>query len=309
MSSEKLNIVFMGTPDFASTCLEVILESEHKVVGVVTAPDRQSGRGRKIHESAVKKTALKHGLPLAQPEKLKAPEFHDILKQWGADLFVVVAFRMLPEVVWDMPAKGTYNLHASLLPQFRGAAPIQRAIMQGAKESGATVFKLAHKIDTGNIISRVSLEIGPNENAGSLHDRILSAGSVLLLETLDKITEGAHEEIPQSNLIEADLLEAPKIFKDDRRINWNTSTSDIHNHVRGLSPYPAAFTSTFKILEGHPATQGNLTPGQTLILDGKIIAGTADGSYEITRLQPAGKSVMKSSDFVRGLRGEMEDFA
>ncbi|MBM55705.1 MAG: methionyl-tRNA formyltransferase [Euryarchaeota archaeon] len=309
MSSERLNIVFMGTPEFASTCLEAILDSDHNVVGVVTAPDRQSGRGRKVSESAVKKTALKHALPLAQPEKLKAPEFHDILKLWGADLFVVVAFRMLPEVVWDMPSLGTYNLHASLLPQFRGAAPIQRAIMQGAKESGATVFKLAHKIDTGNIISRVNLDIGPHENAGSLHDRILSSGSVLLVETLDKIAEGTHEEIPQCDLIESDLLEAPKIFKEDRAINWNSTSIEIHNHVRGLSPYPAAFTSSYKILEGYPSDKKGLNPGQVCTLDGKIIVGTTDGSYEITRLQPAGKSAMDSSAFIRGLRGEMESFA
>lgn len=312
-----MNIVFMGTPDFASVCLESIISSKHNVVGVVTAPDRQSGRGRKISESAVKKVATEHRLPLAQPEKLKADEFHEVLRGWNADLFVVVAFRMLPEVVWAMPPKGTVNLHASLLPQFRGAAPIQRAIMQGATETGATIFRLAHKIDTGNILSSVSLDIGSNENAGSLHDRILSAGKVLLVEALDTISDGDDVETPQESIINSsvELLEAPKIFKEDRRIDWSKSTAVVHNTIRGLSPYPGAFTvlegsnDPYKILEGKACEERNLKAGETLVVDGNLYVGTRDGCYEITRLQPAGKSAMDASSFARGLREELGDFA
>ena len=260
MISNTLNIVFMGTPEFAAVCLDSIIKSNHCVVGVVTTPDRQSGRGRKFSESEVKRLAIKNNLPLTQPEKLKSSEFHETLKSWNADLFVVVAFRMLPEVVWAMPPKGTINLHASLLPQFRGAAPIHRAIMQGASESGATIFRLAHKIDTGNILQNVKLKIGPNENAGSLHDRILNAGKKLLVESLDSIAESHDIETPQSELIDGKLFEAPKIFKEDRRIDWNKKTLEIHNQIRGLSPYPGAFTtlpigenSPYKILESQPA--------------------------------------------------------
>ena len=309
-----LNIVFMGTPDFAAHCLNDILNSEHNVVGVVTAPDRQSGRGRKVNESAVKKLAVLKGLNIFQPEKLKSEEFHDVLKSLNADLFVVVAFRMLPEVVWAMPNKGTINLHASLLPQFRGAAPIQRAIMQGATESGATVFRLAHKIDTGNIICSTKVSIGPNENAGSLHDRILESGSHLLIDALNLISDGKDAEIPQDELIVGELLEAPKIFKEDRRINWSMNSSNVHNHIRGLSPYPAAFTTKsgnnsepIKIIEGHP-TIGNLKPGIVEVDNDRLIVGTADGCYEITKLQPAGKSAMAAKSFVNGSREVIEKF-
>ena len=314
MSNKKLKIVFMGTPDFAAVCLESIIRSKHKIVGVVTAPDRQSGRGRKINESAVKKIAVSNNLPIEQPEKLKSPDFHEILKFWDADLFVIVAFRMLPEVVWSMPEKGTINLHASLLPQFRGAAPIQRAIMKGARESGATVFKLAHKIDTGNIISRVKLDIGPNENAGSLHDRILGSGSKLLIESIDLIADDLTKEIPQNKLVSGELLEATKIFKEDRRIDWSLNTLEIHNQIRGLSPYPSAFTTIsgkeddlLKILAGIPTT-GKIQAGCVVIENSKLIVGTADGSYEITKIQPAGKSAMDSKSFINGLREEIKKF-
>ena len=312
-----MNIVFMGTPDFAAVCLESIISSEHNVTGVVTAPDRQKGRGRKISESAVKRVATEHGIPLAQPEKLKAKEFHEVLRGWNADLFVVVAFRMLPEVVWAMPPKGTINLHASLLPQFRGAAPIQRAIMQGATESGATVFRLTDKIDTGNILSSISLEIGPNENAGSLHDRILNAGKVLLVEALDTISNGNDVETPQESLInnDIDIFEAPKIFKEDRRIDWTKSTEVVHNTIRGLSPYPGAFTviegsnEPYKILDGKTCKKENLKAGETLVVNSKLYVGTCDGCYEITKLQPAGKPAMDTSSFARGLREELGNFS
>lgn len=315
MTERKLNIVFMGTPDFASTCLEAILESNHNVVGVVTAPDRQSGRGRKINQSSVKKLALSKGLNIAQPEKLKSPEFQQTLNEWNADIFIVVAFRMLPEVVWDMPPMGTFNLHASLLPQFRGAAPIQRAIMQGATKSGATVFKLTHEIDTGNILSNVELEIGQNENAGSLHDRILTSGAQLLVDTINTIAEGKDTYTPQSELITGELLEAPKIFKEDKRIIWDQPCFNVHNHIRGLSPYPSAFTtlnsneqSPIKIIEGAISNKSHLNPGEVEITKYTILVGTQTNCYQIHRLQPAGKSSMEAKSFIIGLRDSIEKF-
>lgn len=308
-----LRIVFMGTPDFAATCLESILESKHTVVGVVTAPDRQAGRGRKVKSSAVKELALRHGLPIAQPEKLRSPEFHEQLKEWAPDLGVVVAFRMLPEVVWNMPPKGTINLHASLLPQFRGAAPIQRAIMAGATKSGASTFYLSHSIDTGDIIDSVEVEIGPNENAGSLHDRILESGASLLVKTIDSISTGSDTPTPQ--VAEGELLEAHKIFKEDRIINWNKDCTAVHNHIRGLSPYPCAITYTeeaksapTKILEGTIAESSSLTPGEIQVRKDSLFVGTSTNDYQITKIQPAGKSAMDAGSFVRGLREELKKF-
>lgn len=312
-----MKIVFMGTPDFAATCLQNILNSNHEVVGVVTAPDRKAGRGRKVKASAVKELALKHNLPIAQPEKLRSEEFHAQLKEWNADLGVVVAFRMLPEVVWKMPPKGTINLHASLLPQFRGAAPIQRAIMAGASVSGASTFYLSHKIDTGDIIDAVEVEIGPNENAGSLHDRILEGGSKLLVKTLDKIESGDDTPISQDaeRFSEIELLEAPKIFKEDRIINWEHECIDIHNHIRGLSPYPCAITFTSedketptKILSGTPTDSSKLSPGEIDLSNNLFLVGTATSDYQVTKLQPAGKSAMDADSFIRGLRDELTRF-
>lgn len=308
-----LRIVFMGTPDFAATCLESILKSNHTVVGVVTAPDRQAGRGRKVKSSAVKELALKHGLPIAQPEKLRSPEFHEQLKEWSPDLGVVVAFRMLPEVVWNMPPKGTINLHASLLPQFRGAAPIQRAIMAGATKSGASTFYLSHSIDTGDIIDSVEVEIGSNENAGSLHDRILESGAGLLVRTIDSIYTGTDTPTPQ--IAEGELLEAHKIFKEDRIINWDKDCTAVHNHIRGLSPYPCAITYTdesksapTKILEGTIADTSSLTPGEIQVRKDTLFVGTSTNDYQITKIQPAGKSAMDAGSFVRGLREELKKF-
>jgi methionyl-tRNA formyltransferase len=313
-----MRIVFMGTPDFASVCLKSILESDHQVVGVVTAPDRKSGRGRKVNESAVKSLAIKEGLEIAQPEKLRDTEFHKQLKDWNAELFVVVAFRMLPEVVWDMPKKGTVNLHASLLPQFRGAAPIQRAIMAGATETGATVFRLTHKIDTGDIIDSASLSIGDEENAGSLHDRILDTGKTLLVKCLDSMGNDDYTTTSQemgSSDVEA-LHEAPKLFKEDRIIKWNKSSQEIHNHIRGLSPYPSAITNIqgvedaqIKILEGKISEElGTLDCGCIRTDNFKLMVGTENGLYEVTKVQPAGKKPMDASSFIRGLRIELKNF-
>lgn len=312
-----MKIVFMGTPDFAATCLQNILDSDHEVVGVVTAPDRKAGRGRKVKASAVKELALKHDLPIAQPEKLRSEEFHKQLKEWNAELGVVVAFRMLPEVVWNMPPKGTINLHASLLPQFRGAAPIQRAIMAGATKSGASTFYLSHQIDTGDIIDSVEVEIGPNENAGSLHDRILHSGANLLVQTLDKIQSGNDTPVAQNadEFAEIELLEAPKIFKEDRIIDWNQDCDKVHNHIRGLSPYPCAITYTSeekeaptKIIEGHPANSDKLSPGAIEISSNCFLVGTSTKDYQITRIQPSGKSAMDADSFIRGLREELTKF-
>lgn len=317
MEEKRLRIVFMGTPEFAATCLETLLEGRHEVVGVVTAPDRESGRGRKISQSAVKKLAIERGLPVEQPVRLREEGFLARLREWNADLGVVVAFRMLPEVVWDMPKMGTVNLHGSLLPQFRGAAPIQRAIMAGAKESGATTFLLSHKIDTGDVLGRVRLDIGEDENAGSLHDRILESGKHLLASTVDEIADGKAEAEPQSGLAEGEkeLLDAPKLFKEDRIIDWNRPTVELHNMIRGLSPYPGAITflqdapdAQIKILKAKISNNVALNAGELSTLDHKIIVGTSDGSIEIAIIQPAGKSAMKTEDYLRGHRDPIISF-
>ena len=298
--------------------LKSILESNHEVVGVVTAPDRKSGRGRKVSESSVKSLASELNLETAQPEKLRDPNFHKQLGEWNADIFVVVAFRMLPEVVWDMPSKGTVNLHASLLPQFRGAAPIQRAIMAGALETGATVFRLTHKIDTGDIIDSVSLPIGPDECAGSLHDRILESGKHLLVKCLDDMDRDDYtttsQDVRKSRVDE--LHEAPKIFKEDRTIDWSSTSEEIHNQVRGLSPYPCAITniqglenSQLKVIKGKISNETEpLECGHVRTDNFKIVVGTSNGLYKITTVQPAGKKPMDASSFVRGLRIELKSF-
>ena len=313
----KLRIVFLGTPEFAATCLETILEGRHEVVGVVTAPDRESGRGRKITQSAVKTIALERGLPIAQPERLRDTDFLSTLKSWNADLGVVVAFRMLPEMVWASPKLGTINLHASLLPQFRGAAPIQRAIMAGATETGATTFLLSNKIDTGDVLDQTTLQIGPNEDAGSLHDRILSTGKKLLASSIDKLADGVYTPIAQGKLSnDTSLLqEAPKIFKVDRLIDWKKDAGTVYNQIRGLSPYPCAFTnvvgttnSPMKILEGSIISGSQLEPGQIEITDFKMYVGTGTFNMEIHKLQAAGKGKMDASSFLRGLKNELQGF-
>ena len=317
MEERRLRIVFMGTPEFAATCLETLLEGMHEVVGVVTAPDRESGRGRKISQSAVKKLALEKGLPIEQPAKLREEGFLEVLKGWNADLGVVVAFRMLPEVVWAMPKMGTVNLHGSLLPQFRGAAPIQRAIMAGSRESGATTFLLSHDIDTGDVLGRVRLEIGANENAGSLHDRILDAGKHLLAETVNELAEGVAEVKPQSEFIlgESELLEAPKLFKEDRIIDWNRSSTDIHNLIRGLSPSPGAITylpesenAPIKILSATPSEKTGLAPGEILTKEGRMFVGTGEKGLEILMIQPPGKGSMEVAAYLLGKRTGLDSF-
>ncbi|HEY2720666.1 MAG TPA: methionyl-tRNA formyltransferase, partial [Chitinophagaceae bacterium] len=262
LSLSLSRIVFMGTPEFAVSSLDALLRAGLNIVGVVTAPDKAAGRGMKINESAVKKYALKKGLRILQPEKLKSPEFLEELKSLNADLQVVVAFRMLPEIVWNMPPKGTINLHGSLLPQYRGAAPINWAIINGEKDTGVTTFKLQHEIDTGNILLQESIPIGEDETAGKLHDRMKEIGARLLVETVKGVLDGTLEEKPQSSFVKDKLSmtlqteqtnsvhttdlslfkHAPKIHTQTCRIDWNKSLDEIYNLIRGLSPYPTAFT-------------------------------------------------------------------
>lgn len=312
MTKDELKIVFFGTPDFAVESLNALVEQGFNIAAVVTMPDKAAGRGQKLSCSAVKKYALEHNLPLLQPVKLKDPDFIDELKAVGADLFIVIAFRMLPEVVWAMPRLGTFNLHAALLPRYRGAAPINWAVMNGDSETGVTTFFLDHNIDTGDIISRERIEIGPDENAGSVHDRLMVLGAQLTVDTVNHIIAGDLTTTPQSQLTaETEPTPAPKIFKEDCRIDWTRPEAAVHNHVRGLAPYPAAWSEleigdcrqTVKILATEKSNGGPaLAPGQ-LALSGKYAyAGTGDGSLRLLCVQPAGKRPMDAADWLRGLR-------
>ena len=240
MQDNKLRIVFMGTPEFAVSILDAIVKSNHDVVGVVTVADKPAGRGQQLRESAVKIFAIDHDLPILQPEKLKDEQFLSDLKAFNADIFVVVAFRMLPEVVWAMPPKGTFNLHASLLPKYRGAAPINWAIMNGETETGVTTFFINQIIDTGSILAQEKISITENMTAGELHDQLMNVGAKLTVETLDKIESNSIQAIPQDEELAKILPHAPKIFKADCEIQWNQDATIIHNKIRGLSPYPAA---------------------------------------------------------------------
>jgi methionyl-tRNA formyltransferase len=305
-----MKVVFMGTPEFAVASLDAI-NKVHEVVGVVTVADKPAGRGKKIRFSAVKEYALKNDLQILQPEKLKDEEFVSSLKSLGADLFVVVAFRMLPEVIWNMPPKGTINLHGSLLPDYRGAAPLNWAIINGDSKTGATTFFIEKEIDTGKIIDKVEIEITKNMNVGDLHDRLMLKGADLLVHTINNISQGKVTGIPQAELMTDQIKEAPKIFKDTCRIDWNKSNSEIHNHIRGLSPYPAAWSvlidsdgkelglKLFKTIK----TESNLTPGN-IITDGKglLQIGCGSGSLQILELQIAGKKRMDIKSFLNGVK-------
>nr|WP_234406408.1 methionyl-tRNA formyltransferase [Prolixibacter bellariivorans] len=244
MQGKDIRIVFMGTPDFAVESLKALIENGYNVVGVVTTPDKPSGRGQKMHMSAVKQYSMSQNIPVLQPEKLKDPVFIDELKSLNADLQVIVAFRMLPEIVWGMPSMGTFNLHASLLPQYRGAAPLNWAVINGETESGVSTFLLKHEIDTGNILFQEKVPIGPDETVGDLHDKLMEVGAQLVMRTVDALAEGTAKGIAQDVLIArgAAVKPAPKIFKDDCRIDWSKPGTQIHNLIRGLSPYPASWT-------------------------------------------------------------------
>ena len=306
-----LKIVFLGTPDFAVESLKAIHNSVHQVVGVVAMPDKRMGRGRTLQGSAVKNYAVENDLFLMQPEKLKNPDFITELKALNADLFVVVAFRMLPEMVWNMPPHGTVNVHGSLLPQYRGAAPINWAIINGDTETGVTVFKLKHEIDTGDILLRKSIPIKPDDDAESIHDKLMVLGADALTESLDKIANGNPEYLPQ--LADVNLKSAPKIFKDTCQINWNQEVDAIRNFIRGLSPYPASWTEiknndkqlTIKTYKASLELDSNTTPGN-VITDNKTffkISGT-NGWVNILEIQIPGKKKMGVQDLLRGFSFE-----
>jgi methionyl-tRNA formyltransferase len=299
-------IVFMGTPEFAVASLDAILRAGYNVVAVVTAMDKPAGRGMQLTESAVKKYAREKGLPILQPEKLKAPAFLDELRALSADLQIVVAFRMLPEVVWNMPPMGTVNLHGSLLPQYRGAAPINWAIINGEPETGVTTFKLQHDIDTGNILLQEKFPIGPDETAGELHDRMKEIGANLLVDTIRGLVAGTLPDTPQEN--PPNLRHAPKIFTETSRIDWTRSTADIYNLIRGLSPFPAAFTHLDgKLLKIYRAakdpTPPTLPPGHPDTDQQSYLRFTTpDGYIRTTDLQLEGKKRMNVADFLRGYK-------
>lgn len=310
MTKKDLKIVFFGTPDFAVESLRRLVDEGYNVAAVVTAPDKPAGRGRSMQMSAVKQYALAAGLPVMQPEKLKDAAFVDALRAIGAQLFIVIAFRMLPEVVWTMPSAGTFNLHGSLLPRYRGAAPINRAVINGDTRTGVTTFFLKHEIDTGDIIDSRAIEIGPDENAGSVYDRLMQIGADLTLDTVRHIIAG---DLVTRRQEECDVqpTPAPKIFKDDCRIDWSRPSADVHNLVRGLSPYPTAWTvlsdgetehGTLKIFETRRTAVKAEKAGRVTVDGSRMLVDCADFALEIVSLQAPGKRRMPTADFLRGCR-------
>ncbi len=301
----SLRIIFMGTPEFAVPSLEILVENKFNIVAVITAPDKPQGRGQKITYSPVKESALKHNIPVLQPTNLKSPEFLEELKSYQANLQVVVAFRMLPEMVWAMPSLGTFNLHASLLPQYRGAAPINWAIINGEKETGATTFFLKHEIDTGSIIFQEKESITKDDTVGELYERLMIKGAHLVLKTVQSIENGNYPSIPQTE--NAEVKHAPKIFKETCQINWNQSSEQIRNFVRGLNPYPTAWCElngkNYKIFKVSVSKEsGNQEETGSLSTDNKnyLNIRTSDGWISIDELQPEGKRRMDIKEFFRG---------
>lgn len=316
MTAKDFSIVFMGTPEFATHSLKVLHEAGINIKAVITAPDKPAGRGQKLRESDVKKYAISQGLKVLQPTNLKAEEFITDLATLDADLFVVVAFRMLPEVVWGMPSKGTINLHASLLPQFRGAAPINWAIINGQKETGVTTFFIEREIDTGKVIAQSKAVIGKNETVGELYNRLMNLGGDLLLKTVNDISEDKAEGIPQAELIKEELLEAPKIFKDDCRLDFDQPAEQVHNQVRGLDPYPGAWcklteketgkTKLFK-LYASAVSEMRVTGDGTMKSDSiGLLFPCSDYYIYIKEVQPEGKRRMKFKEFLAG--NNIEDY-
>ncbi len=306
-SAEDLKIVFFGTPDFAVASLAAMVDASFKVVAVVTAPDKPSGRGLQVQSTPVKQYALANHIPVLQPFKLKAPEFIQQLQSIEADLFVVVAFRMLPELVWNMPPMGTINVHGSLLPQYRGAAPINWAIINGATETGVTTFKLKHEIDTGNILLRSAIAIEPQDNAGTVPDKLMEVGATLLVQTIRGLADDSIQEIAQE-CIDTPLVHAPKIFKEHMKIDWTCSALSIHNLIRGLSPYPAAFTMlqgrVLKIFSAHiGAEQPHVGSGE-FDTDHKhfLRFAASDAWIYLDEVQLEGKKRMDITAFLRGFR-------
>ena len=323
MKKEDLRILFMGTPEFAVESLKALVENNYNVVGVVTMPDKPAGRGYKLKASPVKQYALEQGLPVLQPERLKDESFLKQLKSLRVDLQIVVAFRMLPEIVWSMPLMGTFNLHSSLLPQYRGAAPINWAIINGETETGVTTFFLSHEIDTGEIIYKEKTKISPTDNAGNLHDRLMTIGADLVLKTVNAVIDGNVKSIPQDELIENEiaLKPAPKILTEDCKIDWNKSAIEIFNFIRGLSPYPAAWTELYR---ADTNERLRVKIFDSLVLDdiisdkeiGSIITDNhkhidvvvKDGLMRITDLQLSGKKRMNTIDFLNGYSLNEKDY-
>nr|WP_297782783.1 methionyl-tRNA formyltransferase [uncultured Allomuricauda sp.] len=318
MSTSKnnsLRIVFMGTPDFAVGSLEQLIKADFNVVGVVTAPDRPAGRGRKVQESAVKQFATQHNLKVLQPTNLKDEAFLEELKSLDANLQVVVAFRMLPKAVWQMPEHGTFNLHASLLPQYRGAAPINWAIINGETETGVTTFFIDEKIDTGSIVLQETEKIRPDDSAGSLHDRLMELGARLVVETCKQIQAGTVTRQPQDESME--LKPAPKIHKDTCRIDWKASINDIYNHIRGLSPYPGAWTQLMndekpeqmKIFRTEiEKAEHNYNVGKLVAEKKSLKVAVKDGFISLLELQLPGKRRMQVNEVLNGLNLENEAY-
>ncbi|MBP3548323.1 MAG: methionyl-tRNA formyltransferase [Alistipes sp.] len=313
MEAKNLRIVFMGTPEFAATSLRRLVAEGYNVVAVVTTPDKPAGRGQRMHESDVKLTAKELGLPILQPEKLRDEAFLEALRALEPDLGIVIAFRMLPEVVWAMPKHGTFNLHASLLPEYRGAAPINWAIINGDKRTGVTTFLLNHEIDKGAIIGQEEVDILPEDNIGTLYDKLMNIGSGLVIETVERIASGNVDPVEQMHIDESTLRPAPKIFKEDGRIDWNRGAEDIHNLVRGLSPYPAAWSPIFKDGEECGSIKifttrvelkaMDVAPG-TVVTDGRgeLRVAASDGWVYIDELQLAGKRRMTTRELLLGWR-------
>ena len=315
MNKNNLRIVFMGTPEFAVESLRALVEGGYSVVGVVTMPDKPVGKHQSVLQaSPVKQYALSQNLPVLQPEKLKDAEFIEQLRAWNADLQIVVAFRMLPEIVWNMPRLGTFNLHASLLPQYRGAAPINWAVINGEQETGLTTFFLTHEIDTGQIIFRKKIPIADTDNAGDIHDRLMHLGAHLVVQTVDAILKDAIHPIPQSEWMTGEELKpAPKIFKETCCIRWNQPAKTVYDFIRGLSPYPGAWTElttpqgdpfNLKIFETEKIIHPHDFPPGTMVSDGKkqFDVSVIDGFIRVKNLQQAGKKRMGVEEFLRGMR-------
>lgn len=316
MKPNNIKIVFFGTPDFAVESLRRLLGEGYDVRAVVTMPDKTGGRGNRIIESAVKKFAVEAGLPVLQPQKLSDPAFVESLRALDADLFIVIAFRMLPRVVWTMPPLGTFNLHGSLLPQYRGAAPINHAIINGEKRTGVTTFLLKHEIDTGDILGQESIEIGPDEDFGTVYDRLMHIGADLTVRTVADIAAGTINPMPQDTLDTTELKGAPKIFHDDCRVDWRKDASAVHNLVRGLSPLPGAWCefslggaqgaalSSLKVLRTRLAgpEAPALQPGELVQTGRKVLCGCGCGAVELITVQPSGKKAMDASAWYNGLR-------
>lgn len=308
-----MKIVFMGTPDFAVPCLDILVKNNYDVVGVITVPDKPAGRGQQVQQSPVKKYALEHGLRVLQPEKLKAPDFIEELRSLNADLQIVVAFRMLPEAVWNMPPLGTYNLHGSLLPNYRGAAPINWALINGEKETGVTSFKLIHEIDAGNVLFAEKVQLTDDTNAGELHDTLMLVGAGLMLKTVKAIEQGKYELKEQ--VLNTELKHAPKLYKETCKIDWTKDVNSIHNLIRGLSPYPAAWTegkdskgnvhsvkvyTSSKELVAHTINKGQIVTDNSTYLK----VACSNGYIYIHELQLSGKKRLKVQDLLRGFKFE-----